>query len=30
MTAVLGAYDVVSLVHEPGGWLALGDKIALA
>ena len=30
MTAVFGAYDVMSLVNEPGGWLALGDKIAMA
>ena len=30
MTAVFGAYDVMSLVFEPGGWLALGDKIAMA
>jgi hypothetical protein len=30
MTSVFGAYDVMSLVHEPGGWLALGDKIVMA
>jgi hypothetical protein len=29
ITAVFGAYDVSAIVGEPGGWLALGDKIAL-
>jgi hypothetical protein len=30
MTSVFGAYDIASLVTEPGGWMALGDKISMA
>ena len=28
VTAVFGKYDVASLIAEPAGWMALGDKIA--
>jgi hypothetical protein len=28
-TRVLGTYDIDSLVKEPGGWMALGDKLML-
>lgn len=28
-TRVLGSYDVAALIREPGGWMAVGDKILL-
>ncbi len=28
-TALFGKYDIDNLVKEPGGWMALGDKIVL-
>lgn len=29
MTALLGRYDIASLIQEPGGWEALADKLML-
>jgi hypothetical protein len=30
LTAALGSYDVGSLIREPAGWMALGDKLVQA
>jgi hypothetical protein len=29
-TAVFGSYNVAALIHEPAGWMALGDKLVQA